>query len=94
MKYTHYTLRTAKVSPYGERRPFGAVRGVAPEPLRRRPLTGGVQHAENANLIVGHVIDQDVISVRYQLACSRDAPYPAKARIIGEASGFLGNQLV
>jgi hypothetical protein len=60
----------------------------------RRPLTGGVQHAENANLIVGHVIDQDVISVRHQFACSRDAPYPAKGGIVGKASGLLGNQLV
>ena len=51
--------------------------------IRRRPLPGGMQHAENAHRIANHVINRDVIRVDHQLARTDDTTRSAEVRMGG-----------
>lgn len=48
-----------------------------------------MQDTQHAHQIAGHVIDQDVISMRDQLTSAGDATRPAEARVIDQARGPL-----
>ncbi len=57
--------------------------------LLRWPLLSCVHDAQHAHQISGHVIDQNVIVVRYHLAGAGDTTRLAKAGMIDQAAGFF-----
>jgi hypothetical protein len=47
-----------------------------------RPLTGGMEHTQDAYLIDRGVINQNVVFVYHQLSRSSDATNPAESRMV------------
>ena len=58
------------------------------------PLAGRVQDAQHAHRVGTHVIDQDVIAVRYKLARTGDSPKSAKLGMVDQAACSLGKQFI
>jgi len=59
-----------------------------------RPLPGCVQHTQHAHQVADHVVDQDVILMRYQLAGTSNTTKPAKAGMINQAAGLFCKQFI
>lgn len=52
--------------------------------LAWRPLSGRVQHTQNAYRIASHIVNQNVVRMHYQLASAGNATSSAQTRMTGQ----------